>query len=450
MQLGHAIGVVHAELLPEDKAKIIKEFKREGPTAMIGDGLNDAPALATADIGISMGVSGSALATETGQVILLSNDIRKIPKAIKLARKATWKVIQNVILSITTKAAILILAIAGHPLVWAAVLADVGTCLLVILNSMLLLQESHNHGGKCCKSSSTPHVHKHGCNDGHREFSPHKDHQCCSNNKAPNVCKSEKCSSETRVLKCQSKKLILSSCCDNKCKNSDNLQGDCASSNRSRGAQHCHHGSCNSINHDLESQKTHDHGILGSQTCIRSCGEDNHHVTNSTERLGGSGEGDHDGVHDSKHCSHSVSSFAKSETPISTSGQIHSSCCGKRHNDNESHRKTVKPCCVLEPLKEHSCSKKHNKDHTTIDVTRDENHVESGSKHACAMSLERREVGRCCENRKDFSGSASMNSCVSLEKREMGGCCRSYMKECCSKHGHLGVALGGLSEVVID
>ena len=64
MQLGHTLEVVHAELLPEDKARIIKDFKEEGPTAMIGDGVNDAPALATADIGISMGIAGSALATE--------------------------------------------------------------------------------------------------------------------------------------------------------------------------------------------------------------------------------------------------------------------------------------------------------------------------------------------------------------------------------------------------
>ncbi|GAU37978.1 hypothetical protein TSUD_205180 [Trifolium subterraneum] len=90
-QLGNALEVVHAELLPEGKVKIISEFKREGPTAMLGDGINDAPALALADIGISMGISGSALATETGDIILMSNDLRKIPEAIKLARKTRRK-----------------------------------------------------------------------------------------------------------------------------------------------------------------------------------------------------------------------------------------------------------------------------------------------------------------------------------------------------------------------
>ncbi|KAJ4913580.1 Cadmium/zinc-transporting ATPase HMA2 [Raphanus sativus] len=148
-QLGNVMDVVHAELLPEGKSQIIKEFKRGGPTAMVGDGLNDAPALATADIGISMGVSGSALATETGHIILMSNDIRRIPQAIRLARRAKRKVVENVVLSISMKGAILALAFAGHPLIWAAVLADVGTCLLVILNSMLLLRDRHVPGEKC-------------------------------------------------------------------------------------------------------------------------------------------------------------------------------------------------------------------------------------------------------------------------------------------------------------
>lgn len=126
-QLGKALDVVHAELLPEDKARIIEDYKREGPTAMVGDGVNDAPALATADVGISMGVSGSALATETGHVVLMSNDIRKIPKAIKLARKTRNKVIQNLFISIALKAGVLAVAVTGHPLVWLAVLVDVFT-----------------------------------------------------------------------------------------------------------------------------------------------------------------------------------------------------------------------------------------------------------------------------------------------------------------------------------
>jgi Cd2+/Zn2+-exporting ATPase len=176
VHLDHALEVVHAELLPEGKATTIKELKKEGPTAMIGDGLNDAPALAIADIGISKGISGSALAIDTGHVILMSIDLRKVPKAIRLARKAPRKVIENVIMSMSTKSAILALAFAGHPLVWAAVLADLGTCLLVIFNSMLLLRGTQHHAGKCTKTSGALRSHKHG--NKNSSYNNHSD--CCS------------------------------------------------------------------------------------------------------------------------------------------------------------------------------------------------------------------------------------------------------------------------------
>ncbi|KAK9097534.1 hypothetical protein Sjap_023031 [Stephania japonica] len=175
-QLGGAIDVVHAELLPEDKVRIIKDLKEERPTAMVGDGVNDAPALATADIGISMGVSGSALANETGHVTLMSNDIRKIPQAIQLARKTRWKIMENVGLSVVTKAVIVALAFSGHPVLWAAVLADVGTCLLVILNSMLILRGSHKHGKKCHRLAHS--VHEHDCHGKSHSHRPkHCDHK---------------------------------------------------------------------------------------------------------------------------------------------------------------------------------------------------------------------------------------------------------------------------------
>ncbi|XP_050381765.1 putative inactive cadmium/zinc-transporting ATPase HMA3 isoform X2 [Argentina anserina] len=199
-QLQQAFEVVHAELLPEEKARIVNEFKMEGYTAMVGDGINDAPALATADIGISMGISGSALAQETGNVILMSNDIRNLPKAIQLAKRANRKVIENVTLSMTPKLAVLALAFAGHPLVWAAVLADAGTCILVILNSMLLLQGSNNkqNGSK----SEQPDVLNPVSNK--QVLLPCTNQQCCSDSShistsTTEVCKPQKCCSDSNT-----------------------------------------------------------------------------------------------------------------------------------------------------------------------------------------------------------------------------------------------------------
>ncbi|XP_062234224.1 cadmium/zinc-transporting ATPase HMA2-like [Phragmites australis] len=172
-QLGNILEEVHSELLPEEKMRIVDELKaKHGPTLMIGDGMNDAPALAKADVGVSMGVSGSAVAMETSHITLMSNDIRRIPKAVQLARRTHRTIIVNIIFSVITKLAIVGLALAGHPLIWAAVLADVGTCLLVIMYSMLLLREKDGRKAKkCCASSQHgSHTKKHcvsrHCSDG--------------------------------------------------------------------------------------------------------------------------------------------------------------------------------------------------------------------------------------------------------------------------------------------
>ncbi|ONM20580.1 Cadmium/zinc-transporting ATPase HMA2, partial [Zea mays] len=146
-QLGGALEEVHSELLPADKVALVGDLKaRAGPTLMVGDGMNDAPALATADVGVAMGLSGSAAAMETSHATLMSSDLLRVPAAVRLGRRARATVAANVIASVGAKAAVLALAAAWRPALWVAVLADVGTCLLVVLHSMLLLWDPAGAG----------------------------------------------------------------------------------------------------------------------------------------------------------------------------------------------------------------------------------------------------------------------------------------------------------------
>jgi Zn2+/Cd2+-exporting ATPase len=141
-QLGGGLDELHSELLPEGKVRLIRDLKAAtGPTLMVGDGMNDAPALAAADVGVSMGLSGSAAAMETSHATLMSSDILRVPAAVRLGRRTRRAVAVNVVGSVAAKAAVLALAVAWRPVLWAAVLADVGTCLLVVLHSMTLLGE---------------------------------------------------------------------------------------------------------------------------------------------------------------------------------------------------------------------------------------------------------------------------------------------------------------------
>ncbi len=143
-RIGADVGVtdVRAELLPEQKVAAIQALQREyGPVAMVGDGINDTPALATASVGIAIGGAsgGTNQAMETADITLMSDDLRQLPFALGLSRAAMRTVGVNVALSIGIKLVFLALVLAGVGTMWMAVLADMGTSLLVTLNGMRLL-----------------------------------------------------------------------------------------------------------------------------------------------------------------------------------------------------------------------------------------------------------------------------------------------------------------------
>lgn len=141
-QLG-GLTELRAGLLPHEKLNAIGEARlRYGPVAMVGDGINDGPALARADVGLAMGGSGSAQAVEAADVVLMQDDLRRVPVALRLARLTRRVVQQNVALSLGLKLAFLALAVPGWATLWLAVAADVGATLLVTMNGLRLLRAS--------------------------------------------------------------------------------------------------------------------------------------------------------------------------------------------------------------------------------------------------------------------------------------------------------------------
>lgn len=149
-EIGKAAGIdeIHAELLPEDKVneleKILKNQSAGTRTAYVGDGINDAPVLARADIGIAMGGLGSDAAIEAADIVLMDDNPMGIGKAIRIARKTVKIVKQNIIFAIGVKILVLLLAVFGIANMWAAVFADVGVAVIAILNALRALRISES------------------------------------------------------------------------------------------------------------------------------------------------------------------------------------------------------------------------------------------------------------------------------------------------------------------
>ena len=180
------IDDVHADLLPQDKVERLAAVERQfGSVAMVGDGVNDAPALARATLGVAMGTGGSATAIETADVALVGDDLRKLAGTIGLARWTRAIVRQNIGFSLGTKAVAAVLALFGFVTLWMAVLVDVGATLLVVANGLRILRSRpmgalrgvpildaqreaapavapvEHAGGSCCSSPADAHGHDH-------------------------------------------------------------------------------------------------------------------------------------------------------------------------------------------------------------------------------------------------------------------------------------------------
>jgi Cd2+/Zn2+-exporting ATPase len=141
-RIGEELGVNYrAQLLPEQKVEAVRELvSKHGDAGMVGDGVNDAPALAASSVGFAMGVAGTDVALETADVALMQDDLPKLAEGVRLSRSAEGIIKQNVAVSILIKGLFVLLAPFGLVALWLAVLADMGTSIAVTLNGLRLFR----------------------------------------------------------------------------------------------------------------------------------------------------------------------------------------------------------------------------------------------------------------------------------------------------------------------
>jgi len=142
------IAEARGNLLPEDKLAEVRSLQaRLGPTGMTGDGINDAPALAQADIGFAMGAAGTDIAMEAADVVVMNDDLGRIAETVRLSRRTHSVLVQNIALALGIKAVFMALALFGSATMWMAVFADMGATLLVVANGLRLLKTAVPGGG---------------------------------------------------------------------------------------------------------------------------------------------------------------------------------------------------------------------------------------------------------------------------------------------------------------
>jgi len=140
--VGERLGIdeVHGEVKPADKLAFVDQLQKQGRiVAMTGDGINDAPALAKADIGFAMGAAGTHTAMEAADVVVMNDDLRRLPETIRLSKRTHAVLWQNISLALGIKLVFLLLAIFDNASMWMAVFADMGASLLVVFNGLRLL-----------------------------------------------------------------------------------------------------------------------------------------------------------------------------------------------------------------------------------------------------------------------------------------------------------------------